>query len=68
MLYEVITEVGYDNFTMRNDSNLILILLPDINNPFYSDVVKGISVSANNHNYQEIIVRTGNHPLSYNFV
>lgn len=61
-------DVGYDNFTMRNDSNLILILLPDINNPFYSDVVKGIAVSANNHNYQEIIVRTGNHPLTQSFV
>ncbi len=61
-------KVGYDNYTIQHKSNLILILLPDINNLFYSNIVNGISVAAKRNNYQEIIVRTGNHPLTEELV
>ncbi len=61
-------EVGYDNFSIKRNSKLILILIPDIDNPFYSKVIKGISSSASRHDYQEIIVRTGSHPLTQAFV
>lgn len=61
-------EVGYSNFIVKNDSNLVLVLIPDIVNPFYSKVIKGISSSARRHNYQEILVRTGSHPLTQSFV
>jgi len=63
-----VRKVGYENFPLKTDSNLILILIPDIVNPFYSEVVKGIASSASRHNYQEIIVRTGSHPLTHSFV
>ncbi len=48
--------LGYDS-TVRHESHLILILLPDIDNPFYSDVIRGISSAAGRLGYQEIIIR-----------
>jgi len=67
-IMNAVRDLGYDNFTIKNNSHLILILLPDIDNPFYSDLIKGISSSASRHNFQEIIVRTGDHPLTQSFV
>lgn len=67
-IMQAVRDVGYDNFTIKHNSNLILILLPDINNPFYSEVINGIASAASRHNYQEIIVRTGSHPLTQSFV
>ena len=61
-------KVGYDNISIKHNSNLLLILLPDMDNPFYSKVIKGISSAASRHGYQDIIVRTGSHPLSYSFI
>ena len=63
-----IRDVGYEKYTIKHTSGLILVLLPDIKNPFYSEVVKGISSAAGRHGYQEIIVRTGSHPLTFDFV
>ena len=34
-------KVGYDNDKFKNSSRLILVAVPDINNPFYSEVIKG---------------------------
>ena len=67
-IVEAMRLVGYDNLAIKPHSNLILILLPDINNPFYSEVMRGISSAAGRQNYQEIIVRTGSHPLTYDFI
>lgn len=67
-IMKAVRDLGYDNFTIRNNSNLILVLIPDIDNPFYSDLIKGISSSANRNNFQEILVRTGDHPLTQSFV
>lgn len=61
-------DLGYDNAPIHHQSKLILILLPDIDNPFYSDLIKGISDAADRQGYQEIIVRTGTHPLTYRFI
>ncbi|MDD2459057.1 MAG: LacI family DNA-binding transcriptional regulator [Eubacteriales bacterium] len=61
-------DLGYDNAPIHHQSKLILILLPDIDNPFYSDLIKGISDAADRQGYQEIIVRTGTHPLTYSFI
>jgi LacI family transcriptional regulator, repressor for deo operon, udp, cdd, tsx, nupC, and nupG len=63
-----VRRVGYNNFVIKNDSKLLLILMPDIVNPFYSEVVKGIASSASRHEYLEIIVRTGDRPLTQSFV
>lgn len=59
--------LGYDS-TVRHESHLILILLPDIDNPFYSEVIRGISSAAGRQGYQEIIIRTGAHPLTLSFI
>ncbi len=59
--------LGYDT-PVRHESHLILILLPDIDNPFYSEVIRGISSAAGRQGYQEIIVRTGAHPLTLTFI
>lgn len=67
-IMKAIHEVGYDNIPIKHNSNLILILLPDIKNPFYSEVIRGISSAAGRQGYQEIIVRTGSHPLTYSFI
>lgn len=67
-IMQVVRDLGYDNFTIRNNSNLILVLIPDIDNPFYSELIKGISSSASRNNFQEILVRTGDHPLTQSFV
>jgi DNA-binding LacI/PurR family transcriptional regulator len=53
--------------TIKSGSHLILILLPDIENPFYSEVIRGIPPRPAVR-YQEIIVRTGAHPLTYSFI
>jgi len=65
---EAVKKIGYDNFTLKHDTNLILILLPDIVNPFYSQVIEGIASSASRYDYQEIIVQTGTHPLTQSFI
>ena len=65
-IVQAIYELGYDA-VVRRESHLILILLPDIDNPFYSEVIRGISAAAGRQGYQEIIVRTGAHPLTLTF-
>jgi LacI family repressor for deo operon, udp, cdd, tsx, nupC, and nupG len=67
-ILKAMQQVGYDNFSIKHESKLILILLPDINNPFYCKVAKGISSAAGRQGYQEIIVRTDSHPLTYSFI
>ncbi len=67
-IIEAAKSVGYDNFMIRHKSSLILVLIPDIDNPFYSKIIDGISVAAKRNNYQELLVRTGSHPLTEEFV
>lgn len=48
------------NYTPRNikkkeQKKLILINVPEISNPFYSEVINGIIASANNHSYRTLI-------------
>jgi LacI family repressor for deo operon, udp, cdd, tsx, nupC, and nupG len=66
-IVQAIYALGYDA-AVRHESHLILILLPDIDNPFYSEVIRGISSAAGRQGYQEIIVRTGAHPLTLTFI
>ncbi|MDD2533105.1 MAG: LacI family DNA-binding transcriptional regulator [Eubacteriales bacterium] len=67
-IIRVMRELGYEDAPISHHSKLILILLPDIDNPFYSELIKGISGAADRHGFQEIILRTGAHPLTYNFI
>jgi len=67
-IIRVMRETGYELYTNQHNTNLILILLPDIENPFYSKVIAGISQAASRQGYQEIIVRTGNCTLDYDFI
>ena len=66
-ILKAVDEVGYETDKLRNSSKLILVAVPDINNPFYSEVIKGISSSAGRHGYQEIMLRTDSHMISYSF-
>ena len=66
-IIEAMYALGYDS-PVRHESHLILILLPDIDNPFYADVIRGISAATGRQGYQEIIIRTGAHPLSLSFI
>ena len=66
-IIKAMDEVGYDTDKIKNSSKLILIAVPDINNPFYSEVIRGIASSAGRHGYQEIMLRTESHMISYSF-
>ncbi len=66
-IVETMYALGYDS-PVRHESHLILILLPDIDNPFYSEVIRGISAATGRQGYQEIIIRTGSHPLTLAFI
>lgn len=39
----------------KEEKKLILINVPEISNPFYSEVINGIIASANNHSYRTLI-------------
>lgn len=66
-IVQAMRALGYD-YSVKHQSNLLLVLLPDMDNPFYSEVLKGVSSAAGRQGYQEIIVRTGTHPLTAAFV
>lgn len=46
-------------------SNMLLTIIPDIKNPFYSDVLDGISTAAGYHGYDTILYQV--HELRYTF-
>ena len=53
-------EVGYLPQPMgrnvkRNDSRTILVIVPDICDPFFSEIIRGIEVTAANHGYLVLI-------------
>ena len=53
-------EVGYLPQTMgrnakRNESRTILVIVPDICDPFFSEIIRGIEVTAANHGYLVLI-------------
>ncbi len=66
-IIKAMAEVGYDTDKLKSSSKLILVAVPDINNPFYTEVIKGISSSAGRHGYQEIMLRTESHMASYEY-
>ncbi|WP_165313685.1 LacI family DNA-binding transcriptional regulator [Vibrio ziniensis] len=41
-----------------NSSKLIMVLVPNIENPFYSGIVKGIEAAAREHNYSVLLTNT----------
>lgn len=48
---------------LRNsESRLLLVLLPNISNPFYTEVINGIEESAIEHGYNIILLNTDGHP------
>ncbi|MGH8832233.1 MAG: LacI family DNA-binding transcriptional regulator [Polaromonas sp.] len=60
----VITELGYQtNFLARNlrtaESRLLLTMVPDFSNPFYSEIVRGIDVVARREGYHVLLCDTG---------
>ncbi len=53
-------EVGYLPQPMgrnvkRNESRTILVIVPDICDPFFSEIIRGIEVTAANHGYLVLI-------------
>lgn len=39
----------------RNESRTILVIVPDICDPFFSEIIRGIEVTAANHGYLVLI-------------
>lgn len=62
-----VTRVGYTpNFLARNlrtlRSQAILVLVPDIGNPFFSEIIKGMEQVAHAHGYSLLLGDTQNNP------
>lgn len=48
---------------LRNsESRIVLILIPNISNPFYLDIIKGIENTALNHGYNILLCETNSNP------
>lgn len=52
---------------LRNsESRLLLVLIPSISNPFYTDIIKGIENIALNHHYNILLCETDSNPQREN--
>jgi len=52
---------------LRNsESRLLLVLIPEISNPFYFEVIKGIEETALHHYYNILLCETGSDPIREN--
>jgi LacI family transcriptional regulator, repressor for deo operon, udp, cdd, tsx, nupC, and nupG len=52
---------------LRNsESRLLLVLLPSISNPFYSDIINGIQDTAISNNYNILLCETDSNPVREN--
>jgi len=57
---QAVAAVGYAPNTLsraikRNESKMILVLVPDISDPFFADVIQGIELTATQHGYLVLI-------------
>ena len=64
---KAINELNYEPSVLgRNlrtsESRLILVLIPSIANPFYTEIVKGIEDTAIEQNYNILLCETGSNP------
>src|SRR3954468_11461958 len=64
---QAITELNYEPSTLgRNlrklESRLLLVMIPSISNPFYTDVIKGIEDTAINLDYNILLCQTNSNP------
>jgi LacI family transcriptional regulator len=60
---KVIKEMGYApnevaRSLSKNETKTIGVVVPDINNPFYGDVIKGVSMLADKHNLNILLCDT----------
>lgn len=46
----------------KSESRLLLVLIPDISNPFYFDIIKGIESIAISYNYNILLCETDSNP------
>ncbi|QQK77344.1 LacI family DNA-binding transcriptional regulator [Salicibibacter cibarius] len=46
----------------KSESRLLLVLIPEISNPFYFDIIKGIESFAISHNYNILLCETDSSP------
>ncbi len=46
---------AYGRNVKRNESRTILVIVPDICDPFFSEIIRGIEVTAANHGYLVLI-------------
>ncbi|QQK81170.1 LacI family DNA-binding transcriptional regulator [Salicibibacter cibi] len=46
----------------KSESRLLLVLIPEISNPFYFDIIKGIESIAISHNYNILLCETDSSP------
>lgn len=68
-IYDAMQRIGYGCIPIQYDkvidsSNLVLVLLPNLDNPFYSKIINGIHTSAERQSYQCIIHQTNNRDYS----
>lgn len=64
---QAVAEVGYSlNAAARNlrrsESRTIVVILPNITNPFFSDVIRGLESVAHQAGYQVLLGDAGNNP------
>ncbi|SET55541.1 transcriptional regulator, LacI family [Oceanobacillus limi] len=64
---DAIKELNYEpsmlGRNLRNsESRILLILIPTISNPFYSEIIKGIETAALKHNYNILLCETDSNP------
>lgn len=57
LILDAIKELNYTprNIKKKEQRKLILINVPEISNPFYSEIINGIIASASNHSYHTLI-------------
>ncbi|MUV37199.1 Catabolite control protein [Lentibacillus sp. JNUCC-1] len=64
---EAIAQLNYEPSSLgrnlrNSESRLLLVLIPEIANPFYFEIIKGIETTALNHNYNILLCETNSDP------
>jgi LacI family repressor for deo operon, udp, cdd, tsx, nupC, and nupG len=66
-VHQAVSECGYvantlaSNFRRRR-TGIVVVLVPDISNPFYSSIIQGVERLALKHNYRILLGDTQNNP------
>lgn len=70
---KAINELNYEPSVLgrslrTSESKLILVLIPSIANPFYTEIIKGIEDTAIEQDYNILLCETGSDPKEKKFI